>query len=487
MSAVDELKGAIELTGPLGPAPVIGRTTLSLLVAAIEGATASVVVLGTAATYHLWILKIPAQGFSWPLYMIFALLAGVLFGTFSAIATTRFLDRAERQNRSTLPDAVYGWTAALALTLLTAFLLGSIGDLSRVSLTSAYFVGIPLVLALRGYGQSMLNARIRRGELHYHRVAVIGSRLDVMNFLLTGDLWRQGHQVTDTLYLEDATGPNGQPDPARLAAFARDSVRRQVDSIVLVAPLGDLDALERLVSEIKRFALNIVYAPATNNRTLKFLDVVPIGANNALRFIRKPLSDFAVFMKRGLDMLLATIGLIVLAPLFVAVATAIKLDSAGPVIYRQARRGFNGDSFLIWKFRSMSVMERGDAMVQARRGDLRITRVGRFIRKTSIDELPQLVNVLLGQMSIVGPRPHALSHDDELGKVLATYAHRQRIKPGITGWAQVNGYRGETRTFESVEGRTLHDLHYIENWSILLDLWIIVLTAFSLVSHRNAH
>jgi lipopolysaccharide/colanic/teichoic acid biosynthesis glycosyltransferase len=117
-------------------------------------------------------------------------------------------------------------------------------------------------------------------------------------------------------------------------------------------------------------------------------------------------------------------------------------------------------------------------MQQAQRGDARITRIGRFIRAASIDELPQLVNVLLGQMSIVGPRPHAISHDDQLGKLLATYAHRQRIKPGITGWAQVNGFRGETDTFEAIEGRTLHDLHYIDNWSILLDFWIIVLNVF---------
>jgi lipopolysaccharide/colanic/teichoic acid biosynthesis glycosyltransferase len=174
-------------------------------------------------------------------------------------------------------------------------------------------------------------------------------------------------------------------------------------------------------------------------------------------------------------------------PLFLVVAIAIRLDSGGPVIYRQARRGFNGESFMIWKFRSMSVMESGHTMRQAQRGDARITRVGRIIRATSIDELPQLVNVLLGQMSIVGPRPHAISHDDALSKVLATYAHRQRIKPGITGWAQVNGFRGETDTFESVEGRTLHDLHYIDNWSIILDLWILVLTMFSLRAHRNAH
>ncbi len=470
----------------LADAPVIGRATLSVAIAAVEGAVAFAVVLGSAFAYHLFVLHIPAAAFDWPLYLLFAGLAGMLYGAFSAVATGRFLDSGER-NRSTLPDSFYTWTAAIALTLLTAFLLGSIGDLSRVSLTSAYVAGVPLVLALRNAGQKLLADRIHKGALHYQRVAVIGARLDVMNFLLAGDLWRQGHQVTDTLYLEDVSTADGKPDLQAIAAFARTSLRRQTDSMVIVAALHDLDAMEHLVNEMKRFSLNVVYAPATTNRTLKFLDVVPIGANNALRFIRKPLSDFAVFAKRSMDIALAAFGLLVLLPLFAIVTILIKLDSDGPVIYRQARRGFNGESFMIWKFRSMSVMESGHTMTQAQRGDTRVTRIGRFLRASSIDELPQLVNVLLGQMSIVGPRPHAIVHDDELSRVIATYAHRQRIKPGITGWAQVNGYRGETNTFEAMQGRTLHDLHYIDNWSLLTDIWILVLTVFSIRAHRNAH
>jgi Undecaprenyl-phosphate glucose phosphotransferase len=486
MSTADsEFKIADYVAGPFGETPVVARSVLSLGIASVEGAVAFAVVLGTAFAYHVAVLHIPVLAFDWPLYLSFAGLAGLLFGAFSAIATGRFLDSADR--RSTLPDSFYGWTAAIALTLLTAFLFGLIGDLSRVSLTSAYLAGVPLVLALRNAGQSLLADRIRRGELHYQRVAVIGARLDVMNFLLNGNLWKQGHQVTDTLYLEDVTGADGTLDMDAISAFARSTLKRQTESMVIVAALHDLDAMEHLVNEMKRFALNVVYAPATSNRTLKFLDVVPIGANNALRFIRKPLSDVAVFAKRASDIVLAAIGLTTLMPLFVVVGVLIRLDSPGPVIYKQARRGFNGESFMIWKFRSMSVMESGHAMAQAQRGDARVTRIGRFIRATSIDELPQLVNVLLGQMSIVGPRPHAIVHDDALGKVMATYAHRQRIKPGITGWAQVNGFRGETSTYEAVEGRTIHDLYYIDNWSPLLDLWIIILTVISFRTHRNAH
>jgi Undecaprenyl-phosphate glucose phosphotransferase len=485
MSTADsDFKVSDLLGGSIGETRVVGRSILSLSIASIEGAVAFAVVLGTALAYHLIVLDFDFGDFDWPLYLSFGALAGVLFGIFSAIATGRFLDNAA--HRSTLPDSFYGWTAAIALTLLTAFLFGLIGDLSRVSLTSAYVAGIPLVLALRNAGQSLLANRIHRGELHYQRVAIIGTRHDVMNFLLKGDLWRQGHQVTDTLYLEDIATPDGTSDPAAITAFARHSVKRQTDSMVIVGSLADFDAMEHLVNEMKRFALNVVYAPATTNSTLKFLDVVPIGANNALRFIRKPLSDLAVFTKRASDILIAVVGLVLLTPLFLVVAVLIRFDSPGPVIYRQARRGFNGETFMIWKFRSMSVLESGGDIKQAERDDARFTRIGRFIRATSIDELPQLVNVLLGHMSIVGPRPHAISHDAALSKVMATYAHRQRIKPGITGWAQVNGFRGQTATYGQIEGRTLHDLYYIDNWSLLLDLWIIMLTVVSIRSHRGA-
>jgi polysaccharide biosynthesis protein PslA len=329
--------------------------------------------------------------------------------------------------------------------------------------------------------------RIQRGKLHYERVAVVGARGDVVQFLMNSELWKNGHRLTGALFLDDVLDEAGLIKADEVSDFARHSVQQQTDYIVVVGALSDLDSVEQLVLQMKRFALNVVYAPATNNRTLKILDVVPIGVNNALLFMRKPMSDAAVFVKRAMDIAASSIGLLLLVPVFAVVAIAIRIESPGPIFFRQERRGFNGESFVIWKFRSMRVTESGRAMRQAQRDDPRVTRVGRFLRASSIDELPQLVNVLIGQMSIVGPRPHAISHDDELGSQLATYAHRQRIKPGITGWAQVNGFRGETSTFDQVEGRILHDLHYIDNCSVFLDVWIIILTVFSSAARRNAH
>ena len=201
--------------------------------------------------------------------------------------------------------------------------------------------------------------------------------------------------------------------------------------MLLVGRPQDFDAIEGLVAELKRFAINVLYVPQLKSKSFNFLDVLSIGSATALLCLRKPLTDMEVLLKRAMDIAAAVFGLILLSPLFLVVALAIKLESRGPVFFRQERRGFNGESFMILKFRTMRVMELGSAMRQAERDDPRITRVGRFLRATSIDELPQLVNVLLGQMSIVGPRPHAISHDDELGLKLETYAHRQRIKPEL--------------------------------------------------------
>jgi exopolysaccharide biosynthesis polyprenyl glycosylphosphotransferase len=183
----------------------------------------------------------------------------------------------------------------------------------------------------------------------------------------------------------------------------------------------------------------------------------------------------------------ASLAIVVLAPLFVLAAMAIKLDSPGPVFFRQRRNGFNTSQFRIFKFRTMMVIDDGVVVLQASRNDPRVTWVGKILRQSSIDELPQLFNVLLGDMSLVGPRPHALAHDDQYSEVLSNYAFRNHVKPGITGWAQVNGYRGETIRLEQMKARVDCDLWYINNWDLLLDLKILALTAFEVVRQRNAY
>ena len=193
------------------------------------------------------------------------------------------------------------------------------------------------------------------------------------------------------------------------------------------------------------------------------------------------------FVKRVFDIVFALAALTAFLPLFLIAAIAIKLDSPGPVLFRQNRRGFNGRAFQIFKFRTMSVQEDGEQVVAAKLNDNRVTRVGSWLRRTSIDELPQLLNVLQGSMSLVGPRPHALAHDNKFETLLDNYAYRHHVKPGLTGWAQVNGYRGEMRTIADTEQRVKHDLWYIDNWSASTDLKIMFMTVTEIMNGRNAY
>jgi exopolysaccharide biosynthesis polyprenyl glycosylphosphotransferase len=199
---------------------------------------------------------------------------------------------------------------------------------------------------------------------------------------------------------------------------------------------------------------------------------------------RLALTSVESAVKRALDFIVSITAIVFSLPLFLILAMAIKLDSPGPVIFRQRRRGFNAKEFIIFKFRTMTVLEDGPVVTQARRDDSRVTFVGKFLRRSSLDELPQLFNVLWGDMSLVGPRPHALAHDDHYRVHIADYACRYYVKPGITGWAQVNGLRGETASFEQMADRVKLDLWYINNWSLGLDLNILLRTCFEILRDR---
>jgi putative colanic acid biosynthesis UDP-glucose lipid carrier transferase len=194
------------------------------------------------------------------------------------------------------------------------------------------------------------------------------------------------------------------------------------------------------------------------------------------------------FIKALQDYLIASVALVVLSPILVAIACAIKLNSKGPILFQQKRHGWNNAEILVYKFRTMMVhREVYGAVTQAQREDPRVTSVGRFLRKTSLDELPQFFNVLQGRMSVVGPRPHAMRHNNDYVKLIPHYALRHKVKPGITGWAQICGYRGETDTLDKMEGRVKHDIYYLEHWSLWMDLKIIALTPLATIFNKNVY
>lgn len=262
--------------------------------------------------------------------------------------------------------------------------------------------------------------------------------------------------------------------------------QRRIDEILIAMPMTNELRIANLVEQLSLLPADIRICPSATAFRIPPKRLLDYEGLAVLELERRPMEGWAPIIKNAEDKLLASFLLIAFAPFFVLIALAVKLDSRGPAIFKQRRHGFNHEVFTLYKFRTMHVVEDGPGIAQATRQDPRITRVGRFLRKTSLDELPQLFNVLRGDMSLVGPRPHALSHNEYYSTVLARYANRHKVKPGMTGWAQVNGYRGETDTPEKMRRRVEHDLWYIENWSVWLDVKILAMTPFYGFVNTNA-
>jgi Undecaprenyl-phosphate glucose phosphotransferase len=258
------------------------------------------------------------------------------------------------------------------------------------------------------------------------------------------------------------------------------------DDVFILVPWSERQTIDDCVDAFLRLPTAIHLGPEAALNRFADAEIAHVGPVPSFKIARRPLSPLEIATKRAMDVTLAGIGLLVLAPAMLVVAIAIKLDSAGPVIFRQRRYGYNQRHFRIFKFRSMLTMEDSSKVRQAVAGDARVTRFGRFMRRHNIDELPQLINVLLGDMSLVGPRPHALAHDQAFERTISLYARRHIVKPGITGWAQVNGLRGSFCQ-DKMRMRVEHDLHYIDNWSPWLDIKILWLTITSKKSFTNAY
>jgi len=263
------------------------------------------------------------------------------------------------------------------------------------------------------------------------------------------------------------------------------------DVVILSLPWAQVDTVMSRLKVLSQYSIEVLVLPQGNMGLQRALCLRRLGNLVMLQIAKPPLSGWHVAIKRAEDVAVAISVLLLFFPLLIATAIAIKLNSKGPVLFKQVREGFNGELIEIWKFRSMYIEGTDpNALHQTSRKDPRVTRVGRFIRRTSIDELPQFWNVLKGQMSVVGPRPHALATAAEgrtIDSLVEEYAARHRVKPGITGWAQINGARGELTSCEQVKRRVDLDLYYIENWSIFLDLKIILITAVKIFYDPHAY
>jgi len=260
-----------------------------------------------------------------------------------------------------------------------------------------------------------------------------------------------------------------------------------ISRVYLALPISMSPRIEELLRELRDTTASVYFVPNLFAFDLVQARCVEINGMPAFSICDSPLQGMSGFWKRVLDVVFALIALVFASPVLLAVALAIKHSSPGPILFKQRRYGLNGEEILVYKFRSMTVCEDGPVVAQATEKDSRVTPLGAFLRRTSLDELPQILNVLEGKMSFVGPRPHAVAHNEEYRKLINGYMIRHKVRPGITGWAQVNGLRGETSTVEKMHLRVQYDLDYLKNWSLWLDLKILMSTALTVVNDRNAY
>lgn len=387
------------------------------------------------------------------------------------------------------------WLATGMFMLTLSFLLKVSQNYSRGWAIAWFFVGGIALCAMRTIGVVWM-ARLKRRGMFNHRVAIFGAGVqgDRLARYITGD---QRLTITIVGFFDDRADdrlPPRQTDIPRkgnLADLVRLIRQGDLDQVIVALPWSAESRLQEVVAELAVTPVRIRLAPDLASFAFAHGPVALLGDLPVLTLFERPISGSEQLLKRYEDIALAVLLLLLLGPVMLICAIAIKLDDGGPIFFRQTREGFNKHIFRIWKFRTMRAETcEGNAIRQATRADDRVTRVGRFLRRTSLDELPQLFNVLGGEMSMVGPRPHAPSTragDRLFSDIVKTYAARHNVKPGITGWAQVSGWRGETDTEEKLLKRLEHDLYYIENWSLLFDLYILLRTGATVLFSRAAY
>ena len=411
---------------------------------------------------------------------IFLLLSRPLYRT-NALAS--FFDQ--------LRGIIFNWIIVILIICLIFFLLKVGASHSRGTLLLFGFLTFGVLAGSRFVISSRLSKALEEGALDGAPAIIIGDGPSLAGLSRLQILRNFGAREIGRFEVPNPTGDYPTGDQCDLLAVVDQAITRtranRAERVLLALRWDDERQRELICERLRILPVPVLLLPDQHISSLLSQSGQNVDANFTVELQRPPLSPMELALKRATDVALAGALLVLLFPLLVLVALLIKIDSRGPVIFRQRRKGFNGYEFNIYKFRTMKVLEDGSVIRQARRNDSRLTRVGRILRATSLDELPQLINVVRGQMSLVGPRPHAVAHDDKYAKLIANYAFRQHVKPGLTGWAQIHGLRGETARLEHMEQRVSFDLWYIKNWSIWLDLRIVLGTFFELIRGRNAY
>ncbi len=465
------------------------RTPVSprIVSGAVRAVDAGVVLACAVLAYAAWLAGgRGAVEHYYPVVLVAILLQANIFHIAGLYRFESFTNLAYQIGR-----AAVAWSLVFLLLIALAFLTKTSDQFSRGWTLIWFASGLAALAALR----IALYLRIRRwiaeGRLT-RNIAIVGAGehgarlVRHLNALRSGDTRVVGifddraDRVPDVI--------EGYPLAGTVDTLLRFARAHRVDQIIVALPWSAEERLLEILQRLRELPVDVRLSPDMIGFRLAHASFGRLGAIPVIDVFRKPLSDWKLLSKDIEDRLLgAAIALFVL-PLMLAIAALIKLDSPGPVFFRQKRYGFNNAEFEVWKFRTMRAGAARDATArQATRGDPRITALGRFLRRSSLDELPQIFNVLRGDMSLVGPRPHPVPLNEHFALILDEYAARHRVRPGITGWAQINGWRGETDTVEKMQKRVEHDIYYIDNWSVGFDLRILAMTAFAVLRGDNAY
>lgn len=381
------------------------------------------------------------------------------------------------------------WCATLVVVLIIAAVFRILGA-TDAKIMSAWAVSAPFCLLLGTSLSHRVACSVPRSWWPARRYIIIG--LNEVGLALNQRLASSGEPREFLGYFDfrsaaRVTDGAGAALVGNCAAAVESVKRHRIHSVYIALPLSRQQRLVELIDALGDTAASVYFVPDVLAFDVLQPRIVDIGGMPVYSVRDTPMQGTNGLLKRAIDLVLSSAALLLLCPLMLVIAAAVRLSSPGPALFRQRRYGLDGEEIMVYKFRSMTTTAETHAVTQVTRQDARVTALGRFLRRTSLDELPQLLNVLAGNMSIVGPRPHAVVHNEQYRRLIGGYMIRHKVRPGITGWAQVNGWRGETDTLDKMQHRVEHDLEYLRNWSVWLDLKIMLRTVRTVLSARNAY
>ncbi|WP_375136130.1 undecaprenyl-phosphate glucose phosphotransferase [Nitrosospira sp. Nsp2] len=435
-----------------------------------------------ALTLSLWLVSVSIEGELLPPYLILAVI--VFSITFPGTS------RLQSSIMEVIVDVFYSWFWVVLLLFFLGFATGYIAEFSSQTLITWLWVAplsqVGVHLALRTAAPYLL---MLQGPPQ--RAIIVG--MNEQGVALASRIQQTRYSKIELSGYFDDRNPSRlyETEHGQLLGRLRELPyfvkENRIQYIYLSLPMASQPRILHVLDELKDTTASIYFVPDMFITDLIQGRSGTVCGTPVISVCESPFTGSNGLIKRVSDIVLSLLILALISPLLLLIAATIKLDSRGPIIFKQRRYGLDGEEIVVYKFRSMRVCEDGDTIRQAQKDDSRVTRFGAFLRRNSLDELPQFVNVLQGRMSIVGPRPHAVAHNEIYRNLIKGYMIRHKVKPGITGWAQVNGYRGETRTLDKMQARIDHDLDYLRNWSLRLDLHIILKTVLIVLRDRAAY